>query len=122
MQISDIEQREISDKNGSSYRAALRNLCEPFDLRNLLVHEETLLPGDSGSRPHYHTAKEEIIVILEGLVRVSIGDRVEELGPGAVFGFPPGVANRHFLTNVGTSIARYLSIGTVIESDRTIYE
>lgn len=111
----------ISGDGAIGYKASIRNLCAPFHLKNLLVYEETLQPGMSASRLHFHTLKEEMIIVLEGKLRVTCGESSKELESGSVFGFPPGPGNAHFLTNIGPCDARYLSIGTASELDKAVY-
>jgi len=122
MQISEIEQRTISGIGDNSYKSAIRNLCAPFGLSSLVVHEETLQPGANGSKPHFHTSKEELIVVLQGEIRATCGENVELLSSGSVYGFPCGPDNTHYVTNVGDVEARYLSIGVMEPEDQVVYE
>lgn len=46
----------------------------------------------AGFSPGRHShAHEQIVTVLEGKVRVSVGDEVAEAGPGSVVRFPPNV-------------------------------
>lgn len=46
--------------------------------------------GGEGAKPHQHP-HEQIVVVLKGRIRVSIGDEEQELGPGSGFQAPPNV-------------------------------
>ncbi len=122
MQISEIEQKTISGGGDTGYKSSIRNLTAPFGLESLMVHEETLQPGDNGSRPHFHSSKEELIIVLEGKLQITCGDASETLTSGSVFGFPPGPAHRHYVTNIGDQDAKYISVSICDPEDEVVYE
>ncbi len=71
---------------------------------NLEVHETVLGPGTETHAPHTHE-HEEIIVLVEGTVEVSVDGRSETVEPGSVIYYAP---NRpHGLRNAGTTPCRY---------------
>ena len=63
-------------------------------------------PGQ-GPQLHHHPY-DETFVILEGRVRVQIGDETVEGGPGDIVIGPPGVP--HAFTNLGPGWARLVCI------------
>jgi quercetin dioxygenase-like cupin family protein len=63
-------------------------------------------PGQ-GPKPHHHPY-DETFVILEGRVRVSVGDEVLDGGPGDIVIGPAGVP--HGFTNTGPGPARLVCI------------
>jgi quercetin dioxygenase-like cupin family protein len=68
------------------------------------LHITELAPGEAPHPPHHHV-HEEMILILEGTVEVTILERRATLGPGS----SAFVASneQHGWRNVGTSAARY---------------
>ena len=75
----------------------------PCSVSFFLVHNQ---PGQ-GPRLHHH-AYDETFVILEGSVRVTVGDEVLDGGPGDIVIGPAGVP--HGFTNTGPGAARLVCI------------
>lgn len=73
----------------------------------------TLAPGHEPS-PHAHP-HEQIVHILAGRCRFTVGDEVAELGPGSVLLVPPGVV--HFAETIGDEPVLDLSIFTPRRDD-----
>jgi quercetin dioxygenase-like cupin family protein len=74
---------------------------------NLEAHETVLGPGVETHPPHTHE-HEEIIVVVEGTVEVSVDGRKETVEPGSVIYYEP---NRpHNLRNAGATPCRYYVI------------
>jgi quercetin dioxygenase-like cupin family protein len=73
----------------------------------------TLAPGHE-PRPHAHP-HEQIVHILAGRCRFTVGDEVAELGPGSTLLVPPGV--EHFAEVVGDEPVLDLSIFTPRRDD-----
>jgi (S)-ureidoglycine aminohydrolase len=70
------------------------------DLEYLEMHATTLDGGHSLHPPHSHEDREELIIVKEGSVKMTIGGESRELGPGSVAVVMPG--DRHGLENTGT--------------------
>jgi quercetin dioxygenase-like cupin family protein len=71
---------------------------------NLEMHETVLGPGVETHPPHTH-AHQEIIILVEGTVVVSMDGRTETVEAGSVIFYEP---NRpHNLRNAGTEPCRY---------------
>ena len=121
MQLSELSQTLISGESADPYEARLRNLADALGLQKLLIHEESLAAGKSGSRAHCHSQKEELIFVLEGNVDVILGAQTSTLGPGEFVGFKPGSQEFHQIRNSGSIEARYLSIASVSQNDDVIY-
>lgn len=68
------------------------------------LHETELAPGDAPHPPHQHV-HEEIMMVREGLMEVTISGKVSRLGPGSV----AYVASQehHGWKNVGSGRAHY---------------
>jgi mannose-6-phosphate isomerase-like protein (cupin superfamily) len=71
------------------------------------VHEVFLLPGSMPHHAHHHQ-QEEMFLISEGEVEVTIGDKVTKLGPGSVAFVAAG--DQHQIQNIGTRPAQYFEI------------
>jgi quercetin dioxygenase-like cupin family protein len=86
--------------------------CPIFDdptpaLEKMEVHVTRLRAGMSSHAPHHHPW-EELLLIKEGQVDVSINGRIQGAGPGALVFFAANDA--HNVTNVGTTLATYYVI------------
>jgi quercetin dioxygenase-like cupin family protein len=69
------------------------------------MHETELAPGEAPHPPHHHV-HEEMIVIREGTMEVTILGHTTQLGPGSVAYIASG--EEHGWRNVGTTRARYM--------------
>ncbi|HEY1791861.1 MAG TPA: cupin domain-containing protein [Opitutaceae bacterium] len=96
--------------------------CQVFDqpsrsFEKVEVHVTVLNPGCSPHPAHHH-AWEEMMLIREGHVRMSINGKLIPAGPGdLVFVASHDV---HGITNVGSSPATYLVINFVASSVHTV--
>jgi quercetin dioxygenase-like cupin family protein len=68
----------------------------------------TLEPGHT-PRPHAHDY-EQIVYIVSGRVRFTVGDEVADVGPGDVLLVPPNV--EHYAETIGSEPAVDLSVFT----------
>jgi (S)-ureidoglycine aminohydrolase len=75
------------------------------DLEILEIHTTTLEPGKSPHPPHTHDDVEEMIIIKEGKLRVTIKDKSKILGPGSVALAIPG--EEHGFENGGDTRTTY---------------
>jgi quercetin dioxygenase-like cupin family protein len=96
--------------------------CSIFDeptpvLEKMEVHVTMLRPGMSSHTPHHHPW-EEILLIKEGQVEVSINGRKQGAGPGAIVFFASNDA--HNLTNVGSTPATYYVINFCTAAVHTV--
>jgi len=90
-------------KNGGNESRAIMS----GELHNgcyLEVHQTLLAPGGMPHPPHHHV-HEEMFLIREGILEVTINGQVTRLGPGSV-GFA-GSNDEHGVRNVGTTPAEY---------------
>jgi quercetin dioxygenase-like cupin family protein len=68
------------------------------------LHETELAPGQMPHPPHHHV-HDEMVLIREGTLEVTIAGKSETMGPGSV-GFAAS-GEEHGWRNVGTDRARY---------------
>jgi len=85
------ERRQIADGSGAA-------------LAYMEWHTTSIAPGTSPHASHKHE-EEELIIIKEGQVKVTITDSSTVLGPGSIALFIPG--DEHGLFNAGTTRATY---------------
>jgi len=71
------------------------------------LHETQLPPGAAPHAPHRHE-HEEIVMIREGTMEVTIEGKVSVVGPGSVVW--AGSNDMHGWKNVGTTVAQYFVI------------
>jgi quercetin dioxygenase-like cupin family protein len=74
----------------------------------LELHESDLAPGEMPHPPHHHL-HEEMFLIREGTVEVTLAGRATRLGPGSAAFVASDV--EHGIKNVGTTHAQYFVLG-----------
>lgn len=74
----------------------------------LEVHETDLAPGEM-PHPSHHHVHEEMFLVREGTLEITISGRSQKLGPGGVAFIASG--DEHGLRNAGDTHAQYFVIG-----------
>lgn len=74
-------------------------------LANFEVHASTLEPGKAPHPTHKHDNQEELMIVKEGQVKITIDGKSKILGPGSIAFAMPG--DEHGIENAGTSPATY---------------
>lgn len=74
-------------------------------LSKLEIHSSTIEAGRAPHPPHTHTDEEELAIIKEGYLKITINNNSKIMGPGSVAMMMPG--DEHGFYNVGTSPATY---------------
>jgi (S)-ureidoglycine aminohydrolase len=77
-------------------------------LSNLEIHASTVEGGEAPHPGHTHTDQEELIIIKEGNLKVTIGDQTKVLGPGSIAYALPG--DEHGFINAGKESCTYYII------------
>jgi uncharacterized cupin superfamily protein len=72
--------------------------------RDLSLRITDVLPGETCTPAHIHTACEEVIFILSGKGEIKIGNELFPMKPGDAIYLPTGVA--HIMRNTGKEIMR----------------
>jgi len=75
-------------------------------LANFEVHASTLEPGKAPHPPHKHEDQEELMIVKEGTVKITINGTSKILGPGSIAFAMPG--DEHGIENAGNTQATYL--------------
>lgn len=68
-------------------------------------HASTIEPGKAAHPPHRHADMEELMIVKEGTVKITIGGMSKVVGPGSVGFAMPG--DMHGIDNVGNTNAVY---------------
>jgi uncharacterized cupin superfamily protein len=88
-----------------------RDIAEGAGLSQFGANLCTLEPGAWSSQRHWHSAEDEMVVMLSGkLVLVEEGSETE-MQPGDIATFRAGDTNGHHLQNRSTAPATFLAIG-----------
>ena len=87
-----------------------RYLQEAGDGCQLGCFELRVPPGSNVPPPHSHSANEELVYVLEGTLRYTVGDQTRDLRPGDTMATPRGVV--HGFSNPHSIAARALVINT----------
>ena len=77
-------------------------------LQNLEIHTSTVEAGEAPHPPHTHTDQEELVIIKEGTLKVTIQSSSKTLGPGSVVYVIPG--EEHGFVNAGNTSCTYFII------------
>lgn len=77
-------------------------------LANFEIHSSTLEPGKAPHPPHKHEDQDELMIVKEGAVKITINGISKILGPGSIaFAM---VGDEHGIENAGNTQATYLII------------
>lgn len=106
---------------GERFGIAYQVLSEFAGASQITVCMETLPPGKQANQAHFHLCQEEHVFVLEGNMRVRIGEHTFEVGPGRYVCFPAGQKQAHALINHTQSPCRYLILGNRRQDDVIVY-
>jgi (S)-ureidoglycine aminohydrolase len=76
-----------------------------FALSYFEIHTSTLEPAKAPHPPHTHADQEELVIIKEGFLKVTIKDSIKILGPGSIAMAMPG--EEHGFENGGATPVTY---------------
>jgi quercetin dioxygenase-like cupin family protein len=88
----------------------IRYLREAGDGCQIGCFELRVPPGSNVPPPHSHSANEELVYVLEGTLRYTVGSETRDLQPGDSMATPRGVV--HGFSNPHAVAARALVINT----------
>lgn len=88
----------------------IRYLQAGNDAREMGCFELRVPPGSNVPPPHSHSANEELVYVLEGTLRYTVGSETRDLQPGDSMTTPRGVV--HAFSNPHAAVARALVINT----------
>jgi quercetin dioxygenase-like cupin family protein len=84
----------------------IRYLVDGSQSESLGMFELTVPPGSNVPPPHSHTNNEEIVFVLEGTLRYTVGAETRDLTPGQAMRTPKGSV--HGFSNPFAGVARAL--------------
>ena len=76
-----------------------------FALSYFEIHASTLEAGNAPHPPHVHADQEELMIVKEGQVKITIAGQSKILGPGSIAFAMPG--DEHGIENAGKTQATY---------------
>lgn len=76
-----------------------------FALNYFEIHASTLEPGKAPHPPHVHDDLEELMIVKEGQVKITVAGQSKILGPGSIAFAMPG--DEHEIENAGDTQAAY---------------
>lgn len=82
---------------------------------------DRLAPGAWSSFRHWHSAEDEFLYVLEGIVTVRDDDGMHDLGPCDAACWRHGDPNGHHVTNRGDLPCRYVIVGSRVAEDVCTY-
>lgn len=86
MALNESEQINIG-------KIAIRYLIDGANTGSMGIFEMTVQPGANVPPPHSHSNNEEIVYVLEGKLRYSVGGIARDLSPGESLHTPKGVVH-----------------------------
>jgi uncharacterized cupin superfamily protein len=112
---------EESPVEGSSEPNRTMWISEVGGLTQFGSFIEILQPGGSSSIKHWHSAEDEMIYVLEGVITVIEGNEEKEARAGDSITFKAGVPVGHCLVNRSNVFTKCLVVGTRAPYDRITY-
>jgi mannose-6-phosphate isomerase-like protein (cupin superfamily) len=97
----------VHQNGANASRAILDGTTHSND--HMEVHETTLAPGSSPHPPHQH-AHEELFLMMQGTLAVTIAGKTTVIGPGSAAFVHSG--ELHGVRNPGTVPAQYFVVAT----------
>jgi len=70
-------------------------------------------PGGQATPYHAHHGNEELLIVLDGVLKLRTPEGTRDVGRGAVVSFPVGPRGAHRLRNASDDRARYLMLSTM---------
>ena len=108
-------------RKGERFAIDYRQLGEYGGGSHVGVCMETLEPGKRACPAHYHMLEEEHLLVLEGALTLSLGERDYPMSQGDYVCFPAGQRVGHAISNHGDKPCRYLIIGERNPNDVIVY-
>jgi quercetin dioxygenase-like cupin family protein len=100
--VYDWSKLEVAPNKTGERRAILSG--SSTTLASLSVHATTVNPGEASHAAHRHP-DEEVIIVREGTLEVTINGESQRAGPGSIFFY--GSNDLHGMRNVGDTKATY---------------
>jgi uncharacterized cupin superfamily protein len=105
---------------GNAHRFRRSRLGELAGAEHLGLTVYELAPGE-GMHFHYHLQREELLVVLEGILAVRTADGWSDVPEGEVVAFPRGERGAHGYENRGDATVRLLMFSEQNAPNVTVY-
>jgi len=125
-----IDPARVPVKTGSIYpepyaammqgRSSLR-LGDAGGLTQFGVNLVMLEPGAMSSLRHWHHNEDEFVWIVEGECTLVQDEGETVMRPGDCAAFPAGTPNGHHFLNRGTSVAKFMVVGSKAAQEVAVY-
>lgn len=122
IKLDDLDLKEMFSRSTGEPYTKYSLVSEVIGFTNLHISFEVLDINKRMSKPHYHTRKEEVFVILSGTVTVNENGVETIVGEGNCISFSPQKSAFHYIVNQSDSIAKILVVSSKDELDKVIYE
>lgn len=87
------------------------DIAEAVGLSQFGANLCTVEPGAWSSQRHWHSAEDELVMMVSGRLVLVEDDTETDMGPGDIATFKAGDANGHHLQNRSDAPATFLAIG-----------
>lgn len=111
IRLNNLPKKSASHEDPADVGVLKQILFQKADLapgKVQMINWATLLPGKS-FRPHYHEAMDEVFIIINGEVDVTVGDEKATLGNGDAVVIPE--RSIHTMKNLTDQDVHYIAIG-----------
>jgi uncharacterized cupin superfamily protein len=94
-------------------------LTETLGFKDIFVHHEIIPPGRRSSGKHFHSHREEMVLVIKGQVTAHTNAGYQLLNQGDYIGFLPG--EPHVVVNEGSNATEVLVIASNPAQDQVTY-
>ena len=92
-------------------------LSEAGGLTQFGAYRDSLPPGATSTRRHWHDSEDEFLYVLEGVATVIDNDGPQDLAAGDAACWRHGEPNAHHIKNLTNAPLRYLIVGSRVARD-----
>jgi uncharacterized cupin superfamily protein len=117
--VFDPELDEGSDRPG--FRCSGARLAEEAGSKRLGMSLYELPPGERSVPYHWHTANEEMLIVLRGTVSLRDPDGWRDAPEGTLVSFPRGERGAHQMRNDTSEPVRFLMISELRSPEVVVY-
>ncbi len=118
--IKNVDELPLEAEVHGRYAWHMRDLGRGAGSVTTGLRHDRLEEGQWTCPPHWHTAEEELFVVLDGVGEVELGTQRFALRPGSIVARPPGTGVEHALVG-GPGGMTYLAYGTRVPGDVCFY-
>jgi uncharacterized cupin superfamily protein len=110
---------EPSDRPGFTYRRARLGRAAGAERLGASLYE--LPPGEATFPYHWHSANEELLIVLEGAPSLRTPEGWRNLAPGEIVAFPTGEDGAHQIQNRSSESVRFLVVSEMNAPEMSLY-